>query len=392
MMGLRKLTYTDETGVLCLPAWPVFDNGELEAVRRVIESRNWWRMTGSEVSSFEAEFAAYQNVRFAIGVTNGTHAIELALRCLDLGADDEVIVPSFTFMSTGCAVAAVGAKVVFADVDDETYCLDAGSLESAISSRTKAIIPVHMAGHSCDMDKILALARAKDIHVLEDCAHAHGAEYRGRRLGSLGYAGIFSFQNGKLMTAGEGGALVTCRDDVAKRTLVLHNCGRKFDDEDYLHELCGTNNRLSELQAAVLRVQLSRLDRQMEVRENNAKLLDGLLSEIPGIKPQARREYVTRHGHYMYMFRYSTRAFSDLSRRDFIDYLRRAGIPAFRGFRPLHLMPAFEGLAKGISLRRTDLKVSELIGESAVWIHHRALLGTEEDMCAIAQVIKKLQG
>src|SRR5512145_2033883 len=199
------------------PAWPGYDDREIQAVTQVLESRQWWRGNGSQSVLFGQEFAGYRGARHALAVTNGTEAIELALATLDIGRGDEVIVPAFTFISTASAVLCAQAIPVLVDVDPVSYCLDLQAVEAAITPRTRAIIPVHMAGHVVDMDALLALSKKHHLAVIEDAAHAQGAEWRGQRVGALGAAGTFSFQAFKLMTAGEGGLVLSNDESFIQR-------------------------------------------------------------------------------------------------------------------------------------------------------------------------------
>jgi len=271
-----------------VPVWPMHTEEEEEAVVRVVRSRRWWRGSGSEVDRFEEEFAAFLGVPHVRALTNGTHAIELALACAGVRFGDEVLVPASTFISTASAVLTYGAIPIPVDVTADTLCMDAAQIEQRITPRTRAIIPVHMAGFVCDMEPIQALARKHNLTVIEDAAHAHGATRAGRKAGTIGQLSIFSFQNGKLMTAGEGGALCATDAASAADTFMLHSCGRPRGDTDYDHRSLGSNFRMSELQAAVLRVQLRRLPGQLQVRARNARLLSELLRRVPGIEPLVR--------------------------------------------------------------------------------------------------------
>ena len=383
-----------------LPAWPAYDGREVAAVTRVIESRKWWRIVGSETEEFEREFALYQGAAGALAVTNGTQAIELALSALGIGRGHEVLVPAYTFISTALAVLSVGAVPVVVDVLPDTYCLDPEAAERAITPRTRAVLPVHMAGHVADMDAIGALARNHGLAILEDAAHAQGADWKGRRVGALGQAGIFSFQSGKLMTAGEGGLVLSNDPELLERCFLFHSCGRPKTDRTYQHQLLGTNARMAELQAAVLRVQLERLDDQIATRQANAPVLDGLLREIPGIVPQGHDARVTRNPHYMYMFRYDPAEFGSLSRMEFVDTLIAEGVPAFVGYPAVHRTPVFQNRAFAPrwdpadpllpDYRRVRCPVSEEIGESLVWLHHRTLLGDAEDVVEVAEAVRKV--
>ncbi|HEY9403590.1 MAG TPA: DegT/DnrJ/EryC1/StrS family aminotransferase [Pyrinomonadaceae bacterium] len=384
------------------PAWPMYDETELAAVKTVIESRQWWRAIGSQVREFEQEFAKYQNAKYALAVGNGTQAIEVALAALDLAHGDEVIVPAFSFISTATAVLCVNAVPIFVDVDPDTYCLDANALAAAITPRTRAIIPVHMAGRVADMDAILDIARQHNLAVIEDAAHAHGAEWKGERAGALGHAGIFSFQAGKLMTAGEGGIILSNDEAFIERCFLFSNCGRPRTDRTYQHSVLAGNCRMSELQAAVLRAQLARLDEQIERREANAARLDRMLSEVSGLTPQSGSDpRITRDPHYMYMFRYDRTAFGDLPRQEFVDALIAEGVPSFVAYPAINRTPVFRNAAFAPRWRAGDpalpdysavsCPVSEEIGETVVWFHHSVLLGDEQDLREIVEAIEKIR-
>jgi 3-amino-5-hydroxybenzoate synthase len=380
------------------PDWPTWDDRELDLVRDVVKSGRWWRNAGDAVERFEEEFARYQGGRAALGVTNGTQAIELLLQALDVGRGDEVVVPAFTFVSTAVAVLNVNAVPVFADVDPVTYCLDPDSFAAAVTSRTRAVLPVHMAGAVADLDRILDVARPLGIHVVEDAAHGQGAEWRGRRVGVIGAAGIFSFQQGKLMTAGEGGLILSDDPELVERCYLYGNCGRPRADRTYQHALLGTNSRMSEFQGALLRAQLSRLDEQIARREVNAPRLDERVRSVPGLKPQGSDPRGTRNPHYMYMFRYDPNAFDGLCRNAFVDHLNAEGVPAFVAYPAVHRTPAFRDRAFGPRWRHdlpdyggTRCPVSEDLGERGVWLHHRTLLGDQRDLDEILLAIRKIR-
>lgn len=190
-----------------LPAWPQYSDEERNGLIRALEQGQWWRMGGSEVDSFEREFGDYHGADYTLAVTNGTHALELALQVLGVGPGTEVIVPAFTFISSSQAAQRLGAVAVPVDVDLNTYCIDPAAAAAAVTSRTKAIMPVHMAGQISDMDALAKLSADTGVPLLQDAAHAHGAQWQGRKVGELGSVAAFSFQNGKLMTPGEGGAV-----------------------------------------------------------------------------------------------------------------------------------------------------------------------------------------
>jgi len=217
------------------PDWPHFDDTERRALNEVLESRIWWRTTGTKTLEFENRFAQFHGARHGIAVTNGTAAIEITLAALCIGPGDEVIVPDFTFVATASAVLFVNALPVLVDVRPDTYCLDPQLTEAAITPRTKAIIAVHMGGHPADLDALKALATRKGLALVEDCAHAHASQWRGKGVGTFGVAGTFSFQSSKLITAGEGGIIITNDYTFERNARSIHDCGRMPGEWFYSH-------------------------------------------------------------------------------------------------------------------------------------------------------------
>ncbi len=238
--------------------------------------------------------------------------------------------------------------------------------------------------------------------MIEDCAHAHGSEWRGKRVGGFGAAGTFSFQASKLMTAGEGGMVVTNNEDLAVRIRSVHDCGRMPGRWFYAHYMYGSNYRLSEWQGAVLLQQLSRLDEQAAIRTRNAAYLNRELAKIEGIRPQKLDERVTRHGQYCYIFHYDPRCFSGVSCEKFIEALNAEGIPTQASYPPLHRLDVFtngefrrrlapEHVASAPDFTKSSYPVSEDAAENTIWLVHRALLGTEEDTAEIVEAVRKIQ-
>ncbi|MFC4565582.1 DegT/DnrJ/EryC1/StrS family aminotransferase [Nocardiopsis mangrovi] len=370
------------------PAWPQYGHEEREGLIRALEQGQWWRMGGSEVDAFEQEFGDHHGAPHALAVTNGTHALELALEVLGVGAGAEVIVPAFTFISSSQAVQRLGAVAVPVDVDPDTYCIDPAAVESAIGPRTRAIMPVHMAGHFCDMDALAKLSLDSGVPLIQDAAHAHGARWQGRRVGELGSIAAFSFQNGKLMTAGEGGAVLFPDAGSHAAGFLRHSCGRPRTDRAYFHRTSGSNFRLNEFSAAVLRAQLARLEDQIDVREQRSPLLDRLLADIPGVQPQARDPRCDRNPHYMAMFRLP--GIGEDARNAVVDALVERGIPAFVAFRAIHRTDAFwevgapDESVEDIARRCPN---AESISRDCVWLHHRVLLGSPEQIHTAASAI-----
>lgn len=302
--------------------WPIYDEAEVQAVAAVIQSGKWGNPDCSDVvEDFEKEFAAYCGSKYAVSCVNGSVSLRLALIACGVRPGDEVIVPPYTFIATASTVVEANCVPVFVDIDPETYNLDTKAIEAAITPRTKAIIPVHFGGQACDMDAIMAIARKHNLRVIEDAAHAHGAEYKGRKLGSIGDAGSFSFQSSKNLTAGEGGIVVTNDEELYQLMRSLRNVGRVEGGQWYDHYNPGCNYRLTPMQAVLLSQQLKRLDEQTRIRDENGIYLNSLLSQIDGIKPLSRGWGETRHCYHLFLFRYDQTAFGNLPKDRFASDL-----------------------------------------------------------------------
>lgn len=384
------------------PPWPVFDERERKAVNDVLESRKWWREPGTRTLEFEREFAAAHGAKHGIAITNGTHAIEVVMAALGITSGDEVIVPDSTFVATASAVLFVGAMPVMVDITGDTYCIDPAKVEAAITPRTKAIIAVHMGGHPADLDRLAEIAAANKLILVEDCAHAHGSEWKGTRVGNFGIAGTFSFQQSKLMTAGEGGVIITNDDDFELKARSAHDCGRLPGEWFYAHFSYGSNYRLSEWQGAILSAQLTRLDEQTALRHKNARLLDAMLADVPGITPQALDERCTRNGHYAYIFHYDKNEFAGGSTERFIEAMKAEGVGHQAAYPPVHELAMFQNGAyrqrlcdeqatEQHALLKADFPETTKAAWECYWIPQTNLLGDAADMEEIVAVIKKIQ-
>ncbi|MEV8505692.1 DegT/DnrJ/EryC1/StrS family aminotransferase [Actinoplanes sp. NPDC051475] len=373
------------------PDWPQFDDTERRALDRALSQGQWWRMGGTEVETFEQEFADHHGAPHALAVTNGTHALELALQAMGAGPGTEVIVPGFTFISSSQAAQRIGAVAVPVDVDPDTYNIDVAAVAAAITPRTRVIMPVHMAGLMADMDALDKVAADAGVQVLQDAAHAHGARWQGKRVGELGSVAAFSFQNGKLMTAGEGGAVLFPDEERYEQAFLRHSCGRPRTDRRYHHQVAGTNMRMNEFSAAVLRAQLTRLDAQIAVREQRWRHLSALLARIPGVRPQGDDPRADRNPHYMAMFRLP--AWSEERRNLLVDRLVEAGIPAFAAFRAIYRTAAFwetgapDETVDAVAERCPNV---DAISQDCVWLHHRTLLASEQDLTDTAAIVAEL--
>jgi dTDP-4-amino-4,6-dideoxygalactose transaminase len=308
-----------------------------KAISDVLESG--WYILGENVKAFEKEFADYCGAKFAVGVGNGLEALQLAMLAYGIGNRNEVITVANTAVATVLAVSQTGAKPVFVDVDPETYGMSISQIEEKITHKTKAILPVHLFGHPVDMDPLVEVATQNNLVVIEDACQAHGAEYKGKKIGTLGDAGCFSFYPTKNLGAyGDGGMIITNEEEIAEKIFSLRNYGQKTR---YVHLLKGLNSRLDEMQAGILRVKLKYLDKWNEKRRENAKLYNELLQGADVICP-TEKSYA-KHVYYLYVIRSKKR--DELKR-----FLETKGITTLIHYPiPVHLQKAYEdlGIPKG---------------------------------------------
>jgi dTDP-4-amino-4,6-dideoxygalactose transaminase len=381
-------------------AWPVFGRAEQSGLLRTLRSGKWGRLHGEEVRRFEERFAAMHGCRHGIAVANGTVSLRLALIAAGLRAEDEVIVPPYTFFSTASAVVEANMIPVFADVDLGTFNLDPRAVEAAITRRTRAVIPVHFAGQPADMDAIGRIARERDLVVIEDAAHAHGARYKDRPAGSLGRMASFSFQSSKNLTCGEGGIITTNDRRLAETCRSLHNCGRVPGGVWYEHHVISGNYRLGEFQGAVLNAQLDRLEAQTNTRDRNGRYLASRLAAVPGLHPQQRPASCTRHSVHLFMLRLDGEQFG-VPRAAAIEALLAEGIPCSAGYGfSLPGQPVFRAKAFGpylpraaarLDYSRVECPVSDLIcREQGLWLEQALFLGRRADMEDIARAFEKV--
>lgn len=384
------------------PIWPVYDDNERQALMEVLESRVWWRTPGTRALAFEQAFAAFHQAKHGIAVTNGTAALEVTLAALGIGLGDEVIVPDFTFVATASAALFSGALPVMVDITPDTYCIDPTQVEAAITPHTKAVIAVHMGGHPANLDALREIVKRHGLFLVEDSAHAHSSEWKGHKVGSIGDVGTFSFQASKLMTAGEGGIIITNDDEIERKARSVHDCGRIPGEWFYSHFIYGSNYRLSEWQAAVLSQQLKRLPQQSQIRTRNAGFLDKALSEIEGITPQKLDVRCTNNGHYAYIFEYDKKFFAGVPTDKFIKALNAEGVPTQASYPPLHKLDVFKS---GEYRKRLSPEVAKAehpflqnpfpntmkAAWETVWLPQPVLLGSEDEMALIVEAIRKIK-
>ncbi len=382
------------------PAWPIWDDGERDGLLGVLGAGGWWQGDGREAATFAAEFAAYHGARHGLALTNGTHTLEAALAACDIGEGDEVIVPAMTFVASASAALAVNATPILVDIDADTLCIDVAAAEAAITPRTRAIVAVHVAGAAADLDALTELCSRRGLRLIEDCAHAHGTFWRGRGVGSWGDFGSFSMQRSKLMTAGEGGALI-CQDDLLRdRAWAYADCGRVKGEWFYHHATYGSNLRMTEWQGAVLRAQLKRFPLQNATRNANALALNAALDEIPGLRTPRRDPRMNLQGNYCFVFHYDADQFAGLPLRSFEAALAAEGIPMGVSYPSLGDLSLFRLRNFGPRLREhapafddaaLRLPKAERAAASTVWLQHRLLLADREDVLDVARAAERIQ-
>ena len=367
-----------------IPCWPQAGEREAELLGEVLRSPQWGGFHPF-VEQLERALAAYQQAAFGISTFNGTVSLELALTVLGIGEGDEVIVPAISFVSTAMAVSRVGAVPVFVDIEPDTFNIDPIEARRAISSRTKAILAVHFGGALCDIAALEEICGDHELYLLEDAAHAQGSEWNGKRAGSFGIAGSFSFQNGKVLTAGEGGLLVTSDEAFAEKARSLANCGRVAGKSFYEHDKLGTNFRLTGWQAAVLLAQFERLPEQIARRSSNAALLKGELADVTEIAWQRELAGTTQNSFYLLLGRTRDAA----SRERLCRGLKAAGVP-FTPFYP-HTLYQNDFYRRG-ECRVLPCPVAEACVRDAFWLPHRVLLAEPGVMGEIADVLRRNAG
>ena len=394
---LRKTPFTQ---------WPFATKEEKAALEDVLKSSKWGGQPfpGKHATAFARKFAKVHTAKYAQCVNTGTVAIQAALKAIGIQPGDEVIAPAYTWEGTVGPVLLLGAVPVFVDIDPDTYCLDAKLIEKAITPKTRAILPVHLGMRFADMDEILRIAKKHNLKVVEDCAHAHGGMWKGKGAGSMGDLGAFSFQSSKLITCGEGGAVITNNLEFMEKVQSYINAGRASVTDQFHHRIIGFNYRLGEFQAAVLGPQLNRLPAQSKIRDKNMAYLASRLKNTPGIgllKPDPR---ITRLAPYGYVLKYFADQVKGIPRAAFVAALQLEGIPCDGLFyEPVYKSSLFPvnpadfpalswGREKPLDLRNMySCPESEKAGyHEAVWFMHQMFLGSRKDVDAIADGIHKV--
>lgn len=383
------------------PSWPVFDERDIEAVVETVRSGHWggFPFPGPNTAAFAERFAKLQGGGYAVPMINGTITMEVALRAADIGWGDEVIVPGYTFQATASAPMAAGAIPVIVDIHPDNYCIDPAQVEAAITEKTRAIIVVHIAAQMADMDAILSIAQKHNLVVIEDSAHAHGAQWRGMGAGTIGDFGSFSLQSAKILTTGEGGVLICKNKIMAERAASIIDCGRPKDEagKDFT---MGVNYRWSELHAALGLVAIERFPEQMAQRSAMADYLEESLSEIPGIQLLKRDLRLTRRSLYRYIFKIDPE-FYQCSNRVFCQALSAEGIPVDTGYPPmtqyelfqpkLSKLPVPSAFPEYFDFDRISLPVAERASQvESVWMGESIFRSGKEGVDDLIKGLHKL--
>lgn len=385
-------------GGLRQAVWPVYDEAERDGLLEVLERGEWCLPADGKVARFQQRFAEYIGTRYATACHTGTDALELAFRSCDIDPGDEVIVPAVTFLASASAVVLAGGVPVFADIDPLTYQISPAAIEAVITPRTVAIEPVHYSGYPADMDWIMDIARRHHLFVVEDCAEAHGTEWRGRRVGSIGDLGCFSFQMGKTLTCGEGGAVTYSDETLALSCYACSRFGQRPGGGRYEHHQPAGNHRMSEFLGAILLPQLARLQEQTEVRHRTGARLDAELARIEGIQPLAADPRITKRAYYFYLFRFEAARWSGMHRNQFMAALRAEGVECGTAHNdPVYLYPAFQNIKRSllhgnlIDYRQVHCPEAERVYRSEVVALGNRFMMDGENVDRLAAAIGKLR-
>jgi dTDP-4-amino-4,6-dideoxygalactose transaminase len=377
--------------------WPAFTEAEADAVRNVLLSNkvNYW--TGNECREFEKEFATWAGCEYAIALGNGTLALDIALKALNVGAGDEVVTTPRTFLASVSSVVTAGATPVFADVDLNSQAITAESIEAVITSKTKVVIVVHLAGMPAEMDAIMELSEKHGFYVIEDCAQAHGAKYKGRSVGTIGHIGSWSFCQDKIMTTGGEGGMVTTNDRILWSTMWSYkDHGKSFDaiynrehppGFRWLHESFGTNWRMTEMQAAIGRIQLNLMSEWTEIRQANAAVIDAAIADLTIVRSVYIPEYIEHAEYKHYIFVRPENLKPGWTRDKIVDACLEQGVPAYQGScSEVYREKAFDGTG---FRPKVPLKNAVELGEtSLMFLVHPTL--TEEEISKTAKVVRSV--
>ena len=377
------------------PSWPKVTDEIKQGLIDTLENDDWGIGSGT-IDRFNKKFSEIHEAKYCLALHSGTSAIWVSLKAIGVQAGDEVIIPSYTFIATASAVILANAIPVFADINIENGNIDPSSIESLITKKTKAIIPVHTGGSPADMGSILNISKKYNIPVIEDAAQAHGAIWHGNKVGALGMGGIFSFQTSKNMSSGEGGAIISNDESFMDACYSYHNCGRVRNGKWYEHHRLGSNLRMSAFNAAVLIPQIDTLNQDFQLREKNRKKIDRGISDINGLVPM-KEISGARSSNHIYMCRYLEEEFSGIKRDTFFKVMQAEGVYTYKGWSPLYKEPLFTINSKeypwleGIEYKSLNHVNTEVFAEKeAVWLRQNHLIGSEKDSQDVINAFEKV--
>ncbi len=387
------------------PKWPEWDPSAEKGILEMFRTGRWWRGNGEYVAEFEKKYAELMGAKRCLATASGTTALLTALKVAGVDAGDEVLVSPYTFIASYNVIFAHRALPVFVDSDPETFLIDPKKIEGRITDRTAAILPVHIYGLPCDMDSINKVAKNHNLMVIEDACQAWLAEYRGKRTGTLGDMGCFSFQNSKHLAAGEGGAVISNNDDLMDRCHAYHNCGRPYGNMKTGpgNMYNGMNYRMQQSQALILMSQMKRIENDNDIRLSNALYLDEKLKKIPGIVPYKHADGATRAVYHLYPFRYVQENFNNVPKDKFLRALNAEGIPCSNGYGKQNRDGLIEEQLTSKGYRRlfsesrlkqwreeNILPGNDRLCDQALTFYQSMLLGTKADMDDIVNAITKI--
>jgi len=387
------------------PEWPVWDEAAEKNIAEMLRTGRWWRGSGEHVVEFEKKYGELLGVKRCLATASGTTALITSLKAFGVDAGDEVLISPYTFIATYNVIFMIKALPVFIDSDPETFLLDPSKIESRITDRTTAIVPVHIYGLPVDMDRVNAIARKHNLKVVEDACQAWLAEYRGKKAGTLGDAGCFSFQNSKNLPAGEGGAIVSNNETFMDRCHSIHNCGRPYGSiaRTSSYPISGSNFRMQQIQSLILMSQMNRIQKDADIRLANAQYLDKKLREIPGIVPYKLADGATRSAYHLYPFRYLKEEFNNIPKERFVRALNAEGIPCGSGYGPQNKDGLIEDTISSKGYKRlfsesrlkqwreeNVLPGNDKLCSEAVTFYQSILLGSRSHMEDIVKAITKI--
>ncbi|WKZ32468.1 MAG: DegT/DnrJ/EryC1/StrS family aminotransferase [Thermodesulfobacteriota bacterium] len=377
---LKRIPVVEEEGKMIPVCEPTLQGNELKYLKECVET-NWISSTGRKIIAFEEAFAEKVGAKYGVSCTNGTTALQLALYVAGIGPGDEVILPTFTMIATANVVTHLGARPVLVDADPYTYTMDPGKVEEKITEKTRAIVPVDIYGHPCDMDPLLEMADKHGLAVIEDAAEAHGAEYRGRKIGSISDASTFSFYANKIITTGEGGMITTDSREFYDKARNIRD--HAFSEERHFwHKYVGFNFRMTNLQAAIGLAQVERFEELVGARIRNAALYNSLLRDVPGLRLPPEAEGVKN---VFWMYALVVEDEFGMSRDELRKQLADRGIETRTFFIPIHLQPIYHKLFKGESF-----PVSESLCARGLYLPSSSGL-SERDIRHVSAAVREIR-